>query len=254
MYWNNLFDRRRPHVLRSAVIPTTLLVLVAGCATRPPARFTEGVQWVADERHVRDAKTQRVDGLPCLRMDAALLDRLDAVLKEDDPARAKPEALAILDEAHGLALQSSNNELRRLDETGWRRLVRAYFASEVAPDDNVKQQVADEFMRQTDTQMWFLKQEVEAAGDVKALRAVLEPVRKGTEKSVKSGGGVSRAGAMAVFALPAKLAQNALTPRKPFAFPTPPLKAAACTSPPPRRRSRPGSRPMIRTCAIGTCW
>src|SRR5688572_30759759 len=104
MYCRKLFDQRGAPAPASALISMALLALLAGCASLPPARFTEGVQWVADERHVGDAKTQRVEGLPCLRMDAALLDRLDAVLKDDDLARAKPEALAILDEAHGLAL------------------------------------------------------------------------------------------------------------------------------------------------------
>jgi hypothetical protein len=218
-----------------------LLVLGGGgCATRPPARFTEGVQWVADEHHVRDAKTQRVRGLPCLRMDAALLDRLDAVLADDDLARARPEALAIIDEAHGLALHSANNELRRLDEPAWRQLVRAYFASELEPDDNVKQQVADEFTRQTDTQVWFLKQEVAAAKDAAALRAVLGAVRKRTEKSVKSGGGLSRAGAMAVFALPAKIAQNDIHSKEAACYPDATFEGRRVYEPPTAPEIPPG--------------
>jgi hypothetical protein len=188
-----------------------VILVLSGCSTKPPARFNEGVSWVAAQHKVSDAKSQRVAGRPCLRMDVALLDRLDAVLKEDDDlTKAKADALALLDDAHGLALQAANNELKRLDEQGWRQLTKEYFGSSAEPTDSVKQQLAEEFRRQTDTQVWFIKHDVESSTDLKSLRAVLEPIQKNTAKSVKTEGGVARAGAMAVFALPAQAAQNSI--------------------------------------------
>ena len=54
---------------------TIALFVLTGCASGPPANFVEGVPWMAAQRKIVDAKSQQVAGLPCLRMDAALLDR-----------------------------------------------------------------------------------------------------------------------------------------------------------------------------------
>lgn len=199
-----------PPKARRLVGACTALVLLAGCANKPPARFVDGVPWVAEHHQVRDAKTQRVKGYPCLRMDVALLDRLDAAIHNPDLAQARADALTLIDDAHGLALRSANNEMQRLDEQGWRELSKVYFASEVPPTDLAKQQMGEEFRHQTDTQVWFLKQEIEAAADLATLQKVLQRLRAATEESIKDGGGLSRAGAMAVFALPAKVAQSSI--------------------------------------------
>jgi hypothetical protein len=81
---------------------------------------------------------------------------------------------------------------------------------------------------------------VEAVHDVKALRAVMGPVRKRTETSVKSGGGVSRAGAMAVFALPAKIAQNDIHSKEAICFPDATFEGRRVYGPPAAPEIPPG--------------
>jgi hypothetical protein len=197
------------NVLLVAALPPTLFL--TGCASsKAPAGFPEGVNWVADRHQVRDAKAQRVKGMPTLRMDVALEDRLNAVLNDDDLSRAKKSALSVLDDAHALALKSTENELARLDDAGWTQLAQVYYQCDVTPDDQTRRLLAGEFQRQSELQLWFLKQRVDHAADVQTLRAVLEPVRKNTERSPKTGGRLARSAPGAIFALPALLARGAI--------------------------------------------
>ena len=205
-----MFLSRFSSVVRSLGVVSALL-LAAGCASdRPPAQFVEGVTWVAEKHQARDAKTQRVEGYASLRMDAALIDRLDAVLKQDDLQQAKKDAVGVLDEGHALAMQSTGNELLRLDDAGWRELAVRYYHADIAPDQQMRRLLTSEFQRQAGLHLYFLKQQIQAAGTVDALREVLLPVRKATEQSAKHAGRLGRSAPLAVFAVPAVLAREAI--------------------------------------------
>jgi hypothetical protein len=182
-----------------------------GCAAeRLPQGYADGVNWITEKHEVRDAKAQRVTHWPCLRVDPVLADQLDGLLKEPDLARAKEQACQFLDEAHRLALESASNELGRLDADGWKELTTIYFNVDVEPTDEVKQTLAQEFRNRTDTQVWFLRRQVEVARDVAAIRAALEPIRLRIEPSVKTENRFAQTAPLLLFSLPAKLAQESI--------------------------------------------
>lgn len=184
--------------------------LLQGCASKPPPRFADGVPWAARQHKVFDAKTQEVKGQPGLRMDAVLLDRLDTALKQQDVAEARSQTLALIDDAHATALHSAGNELARLDDQALSNLTRVYYATETQVDELVRQQLAEQFRRETDLQVWFLRREVEQAGDVQPIHDLLKRLRKQTRESIKTAGRAGRAVPYALFALPSKMAQSSI--------------------------------------------
>jgi len=188
-----------------------LAAVMTGCSSsKPPPRFVDGVPWAVREHGATDAKTQRVTGQPGLRMDAVLLDKLDIAMRQDDLAEARTQASTLLEEAHQLGLQSVSSELARLDDASWNELAKQYYGSEVPVDETVKQQLAEEFRRETDLQLWFLQREVAEAKDVAQVRMILAEIRGQTEESIKTAGRVGRAAPLAVFALPAKITQESI--------------------------------------------
>ncbi len=185
---------------------------LTGCAANsPPPQFAEGITWVAAKHQVRDAKSQRVSHWPCLRVDRALEMELDAAMTEPELGKARALAFGFIDEAHRLSLQSTNNELLRLNDDGWRELMRLYFNDvEVDLSADLKQQITDAFKHRTDLQVWFLRRQVEQANDVDALRKALRPIKERIEPSVKTADRSGQVAVLAFFALPASLAREAI--------------------------------------------
>ena len=202
--------RSKKHWLE--MLAVLLVAPLTGCATSgPPAQFAEGITWVAGKHQVRDAKTQCVSQWPCLRVDRALETELDAAMTEPDLAKARLLARDFIEEAHRLSLQSTANELLRLDDDGWRELMRLYFNDvDVELSAELKRQITDAFRHRTDLQVWFLSRQVEQANDVAALRKALTPVKERIEPSVKTADRSGQVVALAIFALPASLTREAI--------------------------------------------
>lgn len=173
-------------------------VLLGGCAS-PPPRLIDGVGWVADRHHVTDAKVQRVEQWPCLRVDAESLRHLSVAMTSDDLPAAKQAARRFLDGAHRAAIDSTNSELDRLDEAGWKRLASVYLTTELPPDDELRGMIRQSFTDQTDMQHRVLVKQVEAAETVQAVRAAMKPIQDRITPSIKEYGRVARALPVAIF-------------------------------------------------------
>ena len=186
---------------------------ITGCSTtgHAPEQFADGVGWMAKKYDVSDARSQRVTQWPCLRVDGVLIDQLDDAMKEEQLDEAKALALSFIDEAHRLSLQVSANELERLDEQAWRELIHTYFNDvDLAPTTQVKHLVAQEFEHRTGVQVWFLRKQIESASDTTSLRHALKPIRDRIEPSVKHADRSGETAALALFALPAAMARDAI--------------------------------------------
>ncbi len=204
------YKKQQPDGVRPAVWMGFLAVVLAGvipgCASQRPARFIDGVNDVTLRHKARDAKAQRIDGWPCLRVDAALRQHLDKALVSEDFAFARSEALSFLDEARQLAVQSTMNELDRLDTAGWEDLIQSYFTAPMQADEQAKEKIKSQFITETEARYGFLRHGVQSAKSVGEVRDVLGPVAKEIEKPVKLQGRVTRTLSWAVFAIPSTLA------------------------------------------------
>lgn len=230
MLCNNLSDVR---VMGWLVMPVMALALLSGCASKPPPRFADGVIWTAHKHKVYDAKTQEVNGQPGLRMDAVLLDRLDTAMKQQELSEAKSQSLALLDDAHATAMQSTGGELARLSDAAWADMVKRYFSADATVDDSVKQQLAEAFRKETDLQVWFLRRQIEQASDLSQVRAVLGQVKKETRESIKTAGRAGRAAPYALLVLPSKLVQGSIHEQEPACQLDGKFEAVVHFSPPP---------------------
>lgn len=206
MHYTNTVTERIPFVLILG-----LAFIVGGCASQqqPPAEFIDGVNWTTDVRGQRDARTQRIAGFPCMRVDTELMNRLNTALESDDLEASKSASRAFLDEAHKLALESTSKELLRLDDDGWRELVRRYFSTSVAPSKEVRAVLSQEFQHRTDLQIWFLKEEINHASAVDDVRRVLAMIQSHIEPSIKTTR-FTGAAPLAIFAAPAALARSSI--------------------------------------------
>lgn len=204
------YKKQQPDSIRPAVwiglIAVVLAGIVSGCAHQRPARFIDGVNDVTLRHKSRDAKAQRIDDWPCLRVDAVIRQHLDYALASDDLADARTEALAFLDEAHALAIKSTMNEMDRLGPDGWDELSTAYLNPPIKADGQVREKLKDLFITDTQERYLFLRRRVELAKTADEVHDVLGPVVKAIEKPVKLQGRLTRTLSWALFAIPSTLA------------------------------------------------
>ena len=164
------------------------LVLVgAGCA---PRHFVDGVSWTVERQGVRDASLRSVDGWPCLRVNAFLLDRLEHVAAAEDLDHARDEFRSFLAEARQHARVAADDELDRLSSKALTRLWRRYFAEEPQPAA-MRQAVRDRFHEGTRRRFSALVRRVDAAEDLPQLRALSRSILRSIGPSPKDhhGGG-----------------------------------------------------------------
>lgn len=184
-----------------------LLSMLTACHAHPP-RYIDGVMRVTQTHAVADARTRRVEGWPCLRVDAALLDRADRALAEQDLQQARALAAGFLDDAHRLSMDVARQELARLDDAGWSELAHDYFAYDGACDPSARVYMTDAFVNRCDQQYWFLRHSVQEAHDVKAVRAVVERVLERVQIAESERGRTLRQVLLSPFAIPTNLAVN----------------------------------------------
>lgn len=85
-------------------------ITVPSCA---PQNFRESVPWQVREHRASDASTQSVKDMPFLRVDEYLLDRLRSLQRSPDPD-GPARLMALVQQSHKLALESSASEIDRL--------------------------------------------------------------------------------------------------------------------------------------------
>jgi len=173
----------------------TLASLFAGCAS-PPATFVEGVDYVTIQCKVRDAHVQHVAHHPELRVDDALVERLDFALGSDDMEAARRVALWFVDAAHNLALTTSRDEIVQLDEEGLGELSALYFGGRPMSSADV----IDEFRERTAVRVDGLRRQIVAADSPTDLREVLAPIRDELETPVRRQGKFGRMAPWIAFA------------------------------------------------------
>jgi len=158
-------------------------------------------------------------------MDAVLLDRLSVAMAETELPAMKSQATALIHDSHRLATSSTNAELARLDDAGWRELARRYYNAHIPIGDAEKQQLTEGFHRETELQVWLLSREIDDAPDIQSVRAILTRLRDETEESVKTAGRAGRSVALAMFVLPSKIAQNSIHENEPACQPDEPFES-----------------------------
>jgi len=105
------------------------LIALTGCM---PRDFGQAVAFQVRQNRTVDAKSQPVAGMPYLRVDDYLLDRLQAAGSDANP-NSRARILELLDGCHKLALESSDNEIARLSDAAARDLWRHCFPGEPLP-------------------------------------------------------------------------------------------------------------------------
>ncbi len=192
-----------------SILYCALLGLLVGCSSAP-ARYIDGVQDVTERHGVADGKARRVEGWPCLRLDAELVDRIDRALAEDDLGLARGLALSFLEDAHRLSAESTRQELERLDDAGWEELATRYFGVSVSPDEATKSHLVDAYLTRTDQHYWFLRHAAEEASSVESLRGVLAPIRANLRVAASERGRSLRRLLLSPFAIPTRIAINGI--------------------------------------------
>lgn len=103
----------------------------SGCM---PADFRAAVEWQIRQDRANDAKSQPVEDMPFLRVDAYLLDQMATV--ETLPAdQVRPRLIACIDQSHALAIETADMELARLSDRAVDELWREFFRKEPPPAD-----------------------------------------------------------------------------------------------------------------------
>jgi len=204
------YKMQQPDGLRPVVwvgfLAAVLAGVISGCASQHPERFIDGVNDVTLRYKSRDAKAQRIDGWPCLRVDAAIRQHLDDALASEDADRARTEALAFLDEAHELASQTTINELDRLDPAGWDELAATYFSPPVEVDNQVREKIKSLFITDIEARYWFLRRGIESAKTADEVHDMLGPLVKEIERPVKLQGRLIQTLTWSIFTIPSTLA------------------------------------------------
>lgn len=116
---------------RGLACVTAGLMVLNGCM---PRDFGAAVAWQVQQKRTVDAKSQPVEGMPFLRVDDYLLDRLRAAGRSNEPD-ARPQIVGLIEKCHGLALASADGEIERLPDAAARDLWRNCFPNEPPPTD-----------------------------------------------------------------------------------------------------------------------
>lgn len=203
---------KKPHPNRTTpaaqgvMLAALLAVGVGGCTARRPARLTDDVNSVTLAHKMRDARTERIKGWPSLRLDATTRQHLDIAIAGGDLDQVRGEALAFLDEAHQLAIESTLNELDRLDVAGWDDLTMRQFGAAAGGDDLARERIKELFVTDSQANYWFLRRRIGSAETVEQVRQILSPLSKQAEKPVRLQGRFMRIAPWSLFTLPSALA------------------------------------------------
>lgn len=194
---------------RSIIALILLTTVLAGCNSHPP-RYIDGVMQVTEMRGVSDAKTRRVEGWPCLRVNAELMDRAERALAEGELEEAQTLGLGFLDDAHRLSMDTARQELARLDDAGWVDLAKTYFTYAGTCDDSARAFMTESFFQRCDQQYWFLRHMIEQAQDAGQVHAVVELVRDSVQIAANERGRRLRQVLLSPFAIPTTIAVNSI--------------------------------------------
>jgi hypothetical protein len=191
--------------LQIALLTTVLVSALAGCVSQRPARYIDDVNDVTLRYKTRDARAQRIEGWPCLRVDAISGQHLNNALASDDLSNARTEALAFLDEARKLTVDTAMIELERLKRDGWDELTLRQFGIAAGDDQLVRDRLKELFITDTELRYWFLRHQIDAAQTVQAIHEVLAPIAKQIETPVKQQGRLSRMLPWSIFTIPSAI-------------------------------------------------
>jgi hypothetical protein len=192
----------RVYVNRGALVVIAAVLGIAGCQAWPES-YPAGVDRVVVREKVRDARAQRIEGRPGLRVDSAAASYLDAAIAAEDLDTARRHALAFVRQAGDLTQRTAANEIMRLDEDAVMRVQRRYF-----PDQPglTREALIDAYAAQSQTSAAEVKRQVEEAASLDELRRTLADVREGIEDPVKYRGKSGRILTWLPFYLPSKMA------------------------------------------------
>ncbi len=162
---------------------TSFAVLVAahaaGCM---PADFNDAVEYQIQHDGATDAKSQAVEGMPFLRVDDYLLDRMAAV--EKLPANeVRPHLTECVERSHALALETAGLELDRLSDGAVDEIWREFFRERGAYADR-RAEVRQHYVNSLNLRFNTFMQEL-AADSTEQLREKARVVRAAARSSVR---------------------------------------------------------------------
>lgn len=192
--------------LQAAAVIAVLVSVLAGCADQRPARYIDDVNDVTLRYKTRDARAQRIEGWPCLRVDAVSLQHLESALASDDLSHARAEGLAFLDEARQLATDTVMIEMDRLNRVGWDDLTVSQFGIAAGDDPQVRERLKELFVTDTEVRYWYLRRLVESAKTLEDIRKVLAPLADQIETLVSQQGRLARMLPWSMFTLSSAIA------------------------------------------------
>lgn len=180
-----------------------LVLLMVGCQTWPDD-YVAGVDRLTIRQKVRNARAQRIDGWPGLRVDSAAQKRLDEAMCTDDPTLARRDADAFLVQSHVLARETAPGEILRLNDEAINALCARYF-----PDAaTTREQLIAAYLAGSDATLAAARRRTTDARDAQTLRRVLRQINDGIESPVKHQGKTGRIMAWLPFYLPARMAAD----------------------------------------------
>lgn len=191
---------------RVIAVPFVVAALGAGLVGCAPARYVEGVQYMAERAGVGDAASFAVAGRGYLRFDHATLSELDDVLALKDLDALQNRGARVLTSAHAIAVRTVDGELDRLPEAELDRLAQHYHLTDGPPDPDARRAALKQ--RYADQATALLKadqQRLSAFHGVGAARQFLRRIRKAVAPPPGDRGKLTRALLGAPLYLPAAI-------------------------------------------------
>ncbi|MCB9852674.1 MAG: hypothetical protein H6819_06235 [Phycisphaerales bacterium] len=179
-------EHPRSFVIQALTAAFATALLIAGCA---PAQFADGLSQSIQRNDVSDARSRIVRGMPFLRVDDYLLDRLESAAQADGETTAE-QLNDVLIECHALAISSAGIEIEHLPASAIDALWKSYFADNASSDDR-RDAVRDRYLQQLDDEFAALQQRVALAGSTDEVRSIARSITQNVGPSIKDqhGGG-----------------------------------------------------------------
>jgi len=178
-----------------------LVLLTTGCQSWPDS-YLAGVDRLTVDQKVRNARAQRIDGWPGLRIDSAAQSQLDAAIATVDPVQARRNANEFLAQSHQLARETAPGEISRLNDAAIKALGEHYFPGKVT----TRAQLSAAYLSGADSARAAAEQHFADAIHPETLHRVLRKMNDGVEAPAKYKGKSGRILTWLPFYLPAKMA------------------------------------------------
>ena len=154
--------------------------IAIGCM---PAEFSDAVPWQLQKERATDAKSQSIKGMPFLRVDDYLLDRLAAASDGPDE-QAREQIPKVIANCHTLAVDTARIEISQLSRTALANIWQHCFRDEPMPDD-LEAAICRRYREQLDDDYRIFSDRLSSSDSTDDMREWARQIRDRARPSVK---------------------------------------------------------------------